>query len=290
MDQTPQVGDDVPDVLAPLALPGTADWTRLGLRMGPELSGGYQSRVFSAQADDRVVVKLTDERLVDPEQVARRLGTLVELARVNDSAVGPQRHRGKFINRLCGWLVVVYPFVDGAQPDLDRESDVARMGRTLAGLHRSMAEIPTSGLPAVAALRVTAPATTELHPDRSQLIHGDFAAANLCLAGGRLRVFDFDDCGTGPIEFDVGNALYMVLLDSTIGVAPARYHQFRSWFADAYRTEAAEPIADDVLDEMIELRRSALRHWLDNLGEAPVGIRTSSPEWRRTLRAFTDPT
>lgn len=189
MDQTPQVGDNVPDVLAPLAFPGTADWTRLGLRMGPELSGGYQSRVFSAQADDRVVVKLTDERLVDPEQVARRLGTLVELARMNDGAVGPQRHRGKFINRLCGWLVVVYPFVDGAQPDLDRESDVARMGRTLAGLHRSMAEIPTSGLPAVAALRVTAPATTELHPDRSQLIHGDFAAANLCLAGGRLGAF-----------------------------------------------------------------------------------------------------
>lgn len=258
--------------------------------MGPELSGGYQSRVISAQADDRVVVKLTDERLVEPEQFRRRLGALIELARTNDDAVGPQRHRGKFINRLCGWLVVVYPFVDGAQPDLDRESDVARMGRTLAGLHRSMAEIPTWGLPAVAALQVSAAAAPVLPSDRTQLIHGDFAAANLCLDAGRLRVFDFDDCGSGPVEFDVGNALYMVLFDATIDEAPARYHRFRPWFVDAYRAEAEEPIDDDVLDTVIELRRSALRHWVDHLSEAPIGIRTSSPQWRRTLRSFTDPT
>jgi Ser/Thr protein kinase RdoA (MazF antagonist) len=246
--------------------------------------------VISAQADDRVVVKLTDERLVEPEQFERRLDALVELAQANGDAVGPQRHRGAFMNRLCGWLVVVYPFIDGTQPDLDRERDVARMGRTLAGLHRSMAALPTPGLRVVAALRVASPATTELHSDRSQLIHGDFAPANLCIAAGRLRVFDFDDCGSGPVEFDVGNALYMVLFDATIDEAPARYHRFRPWFVDAYRAEAEEPIDDDVLDTVIELRRSALRHWLDNLGEAPIGIRTSSPQWRRTLRSFTDPT
>jgi len=258
--------------------------------VGPELSGGHQSRVLSAQADGvAVVAKLTDERLVEPELCAARLDTLVELAKENEDAVGPQLHNGAFINRLCGWLVVVYPFVDGSPPDLDRQSDVAQMGRTLARLHDSMAQLPTDGLPLVAALQATTTGTSDLPLDRTQLLHGDFAASNMRLHLGRLRVFDFDDCGSGPVEFDVGNSLYMVLFDATLDDDLDRYDRFRTWFVDAYRTAAVGPFADGLLDSVIELRRSALRHWLDHLSEAPIGIRTSTPEWRHKLRSFTDP-
>ncbi|CAN5733566.1 hypothetical protein BH24ACT3_BH24ACT3_03740 [soil metagenome] len=290
MEQTHEVGDDLPDALVPLALPGPADWARLGMRVRHELSGGYQSRVFSAEADRSVIAKLTDERLVDPVQFERRLDALVGLARQNDEAVGPQRREGAFVNRLRGWLVVVYPLVGGRPPDLDRQSDVVQMGRSLAGLHRSMAQLPTTGLPAAAALQVTAAWAPDLPSDRTQLIHGDFGAANLLLHAGGLRVFDFDDCGSGPVEFDVGNALYMVLFDTTVNRNPGRYERFRDWFVDSYRTTAEETVDDGVLDTVIDLRRSALRHWLDNLSEAPIGIRTSSGEWRRTLRSFAGPT
>jgi hypothetical protein len=37
---------------------------------------------------------------------------------------------------------------------------------------------------------------------------------------------------------------------------------------------------------MIEVRVDALRSWLDDPSTAPIGIRTSSPEWRDVLRSF----
>ena len=37
---------------------------------------------------------------------------------------------------------------------------------------------------------------------------------------------------------------------------------------------------------MIALRIDALGRWLDDLSTAPIGIRTSSPEWLETLTTF----
>jgi hypothetical protein len=40
------------------------------------------------------------------------------------------------------------------------------------------------------------------------------------------------------------------------------------------------------IDEMIEIRIEALGRWLDDPSSAPIGIRTSSPEWLETLTSF----
>jgi Ser/Thr protein kinase RdoA (MazF antagonist) len=144
------------------------------------------------------------------------------------------------------------------------------------------------GLRGVAALELAKLEPPDSLAGRGQLIHRDFAAANLRRQAGRLRVLDFDDSGLGPIEYDLGNSLFMVLFDTTINGNPAGYDQFRRLFVDSYRAECGEPVDDGILEGIIDHRRLALRHWLDNFDEAPIGIKTSSREWRTRLRLFVD--
>jgi len=156
-------------------------------------------------------------------------------------------------------------------------------------LHRSLRRLTTRPLPLVAALRASEPAPEAL-TGPIQLLHGDYSLANVFLDGDRTRVIDFDDCGYGPVEFELGNTLYMVLFDATMNNDPRSYERFRRWFCDSYTAEAATVLSDADLDRSIELRRSALRHWLEYPANAPIGIRSASPEWRRQLQTFADST
>ncbi len=159
------------------------------------------------------------------------------------------------------------------------------MGRTLARLHRSLALMPPIDVGHVAALEVGTPLVAGSAP---QLLHGDFSSSNLRHHDGKLSVFDFDDCGYGPIEFDVANTLYMELFDAVMTNRIDRYRTFRTWFVDAYVSESGIDIHDDTLDAMIAVRRDALGYWIEHLDQAPIGIRTSSPEWLEQLRGFVD--
>jgi Ser/Thr protein kinase RdoA (MazF antagonist) len=120
------------------------------------------------------------------------------------------------------------------------------------------------------------------------LLHGDYLPVNVLLDGDRTRVIDFDDCGYGPVEFELGNTLSMVLFDATLNNDPRSYERFRQWFCDSYAAEAGPALSEVDVNRSIELRRSALRYWLDHPAEAPIGIRSASPEWRRQLRVFAD--
>jgi hypothetical protein len=99
-------------------------------------------------------------------------------------------------------------------------------------------------------------------------------------------VFDFDDCGYGPIEFEVGNTLYMVLFDAAMSSEIERYERFRAWFVDEYRSASNQSVPDELLDTSIGLRVQALSRWLDRPETAPIGIRTATLAWRNSLRAF----
>ena len=119
-----------------------------------------------------------------------------------------------------------------------------------------------------------------------QLLHGDFNALNVIVTPAGPRLIDFDDCGYGPVAFDVANALYMVLFDASVGDRPKLYATFRPGFLAGYRQAAGRPLDDGEVDGFIDARVAALGRWLDDLPNAPIGIRTSSPEWLQTLRAF----
>lgn len=276
----------LPDAVKPLPLPDGAMWASLGVVGCRELHGGHQSRVFAAERNgDRVVVKLTDGRLVD-HAYRRRVDVTALLAEIDDSVVGPIRTNRGHVAELGGWLAVVSPFVVGRTPDVGDEVDVRLMASTLADLHRSIDRLGAADLPAVAAL-----AGADLPADddgfgRRQLLHGDFSDANLLFSDGQVRVFDFDDCGYGPIEFEVGNTLYMVLFDAAMSSDMERYDRFRGWFVDEYRSASGSDVPDVVVERAIGLRVQALGRWLDHPESAPIGIRSATPAWRDSLRAF----
>ena len=136
---------------------------------------------------------------------------------------------------------------------------------------------------------------TQITPENVTLLreawtyrHGDFSDANTLLADGAVGIFDFDDCGYGPIEFEVGNSLYMVLFDAAMTGDHPRYERFRDWFVTSYEATLGTSITDATLDAAIRLRIDALGRWLDDLRLAPIGIRTASPEWHGTLRTFVE--
>ena len=203
----------------------------------------------------------------------------VEVAEV----VSPQRLDGELMQEVGGWLITATPLVTGEQLDPSRPETGVLMGRALARLHLAMACAEWQGIAPVAAL-----STARADADRSawQLLHGDFSAQNMFLTPLGVRIFDFDDCGYGPTEFDVANSLYMVLFDAEIHDDAPRYTTFRSSFLSGYANGFGKHLDIEAVEELIAVRISALGRWLEDLSSAPIGIRTSSPEWQDTLRSF----
>ena len=78
----------------------------------------------------------------------------------------------------------------------------------------------------------------------------------------------------------------MVLFDSEVAPRPELYETFRPAFLDGYAAETDHRVGDDDIDALIAHRIDALDWWLNNLSEAPIGIRTSSDDWLETLAAF----
>ncbi|MCL1593605.1 MAG: phosphotransferase, partial [Actinomycetia bacterium] len=183
-------------------------------------------------------------------------------------------------------LGTLFEFVDGEYVDHSRASDAHLMGVELATLHDTLDRLPRCDIPLVPALSVM---NFGRPTDELQLLHGDFSDQNLRNQGGRLRIFDFDDCGYGPRAFDVANSLYMVLFDEMVDGSDGldSYGQFEVAFLAGYRSGAGSDSVDsDDLLRFVDLRVSALQAWLDDLASAPPGIRTSTPQWHATLRRF----
>ena len=276
--------EPAPDQTGPPPPPTESEWARQGWTVVGELHGGHQSRVYTARAaSGELVVKLTDRRSVDDAYVAR-LELASELASADTRIVGPLRHHGSLASELGEWFAVTYPIVEGRHPVHSDRADVTDMGVALASVHRSMRALVIADVPRVAALRGS---VGELHgagPD--QLLHGDYSSANVVMTDQGMRIIDLDDAGWGPVEFEIGNTLYMALFDATLRDEVDGYRQFRAWFVDSYVEAAAGPLQLEVVEAAIRLRKRALAGWLDDLRNAPPGIRSASPEWRRVLRRF----
>ena len=263
------------------------------------IAGGWQSvAVYGGTVDDqRVGVKVLDGRLADRDALDVRLDVLLRLRTVTDTVCAPVPVGGRLVNEVepangiePAYLVVAYEFAEGAAPDIGQPGDAAQMGRVLAELHVSMAALPPYPLPDLAAFPPLADLGTVAespHQGRPrQLLHGDFSSKNVRDAGARWRIFDFDDCGYGPVELDVANSLYFVLFDAMTGGDRDGYRRFREAFLRGYRDRSGSAATDPVLDRLITRRVLALASWLADPDTAPAGIRTASPAWRTTLDGF----
>ncbi len=254
------------------------------------LAGGHQSRVFRGVGPHgRVVVKVQDASLTNRVDLDTRLDVVAALADLDPRVCRPLSFgETRVIELRSGGVVDHYvtgfEFAVGRTPDPGRGPDAEAMGTALARLHEAMRRLPPTPLPPVAALdTISEEHLTALGP--IQLLHGDFNADNLRVAEGTLRIFDFDDCGYGPAVFDVANALYMVLFDARTSARPG-IDLFRRRFVSGYEAESRATFSADDLDQLIDLRVDALARWLADPSRAPAGIRTASPGWLATLRAF----
>lgn len=183
------------------------------------------------------------------------------------------------------WCAVEYPLVRGRRPDHTDRDDVTALAATLVSLHRSMRNLArTTSVPVVAALRSVTTATNGFGPDH--LLHGDYSSSNLMQTEHGARVLDFDDAGYGPVEFEIGNTLYMALFDATLHRRLDEYRRFRHWFVEAYDNAADARVRLDIVDAAVTLRKTTLSNWTEDLPNAPIGIRSASPEWLRELRWF----
>jgi Ser/Thr protein kinase RdoA (MazF antagonist) len=271
----------------PLASPTPQEWTQLGFADVVELAGGRQSRVFSARCEHGLVaVKLTDASLVGFDLLEKRRAFVTELALVNESVISPVVIRDQLVCPFGDWFATATRLIEGKRLDTTDATDGELMGATLAELHSSMRRVCGVSLPDVDAMQVIErDPSLGLGPD--QPLHGDFNSSNLRRTPAGLRIFDFDDCGNGPAEFDVANALYMVLFDALVnGGSMQKYGEFRTPFVTGYSVQAHQEVADTTLDSLIDLRIRALDYWITNLADAPIGIRTSSPAWKDVLRHF----
>jgi Ser/Thr protein kinase RdoA (MazF antagonist) len=265
-------------------LPGPDDWRRWRIDVVRELHEGHQSRVFEARRDDsKLAVKLADARMADLPVLEMRSEAVALLGGRHGDVVAPLRIDGSLVQPVGDWLMTATEFVEGHRVSAADPADAELLGAALARLHGALAGLPPFDLPPIAALD---------RPGRSsdradwQLLHGDFSTKNVIATSDGLRIFDFDDCGYGPTEYDVANSLYMELFDSTVTDRPERYAAFRPAFVAGYNGTSARAVADGDLDDMIDIRIDALGRWLDDLSSAPIGVRTASPAWHRTLADF----
>ncbi len=272
-------------------MPRHSEFVRLGVTLDREMKGGYQSRVWLATRHDGtksndLVVKVIDASVANRNEILVRLQVRHSVSRYDDRVVPIVPLAGAVVNRVQNCFVVASPLIDGRFLDVTNRPDAERMGRALARLHQSLRLVHIE-LPPVQAL-TTGPLVEGLQ-NNHQLLHGDFAPSNLLLdAEGRLWIYDFDDCGYGPIEFELGNTLFTALFDTSPSVnQPSdEYGQFRHWFLGAYKASADHPVSELLVDIALQARSDALRYWLNHLDQAPAGIKNASESWHRHLRAF----
>ncbi len=84
------------------------------------------------------------------------------------------------------------------------------------------------------------------------LIHADLHLGNALFSGGDVKLIDFDDCGTGPREYELAVALWE-LRDRP------DYPMFRDAALDGYRTRRDTEFKH--LDDFIALRQVAFALW-----------------------------
>ncbi len=101
-------------------------------------------------------------------------------------------------------------------------------------------------------------------PDRFGLVHCDMRAANLLIAGDRLFVIDFDDCGFSWFGYDFAAST------SFIEDSPEFPELMRAWIAGYHSVAPLPPETEAMLPVFVMLRRLQLTAWLASHAETPT--------------------
>jgi Ser/Thr protein kinase RdoA (MazF antagonist) len=103
--------------------------------------------------------------------------------------------------------------------------------------------------------------------DRFGLIHADMRLGNLLVAGERVALIDFDDCGFGFLLYDLAAALSFYEID------PLVPQLVEAWCAGYAARRALPPGTASILPAMILLRRFALTAWIGSHADTALARR-----------------
>lgn len=100
--------------------------------------------------------------------------------------------------------------------------------------------------------------------ERFGLIHADMRLANLLVAGPKVTLIDFDDCGFGWFMYDFAASLSFI--ETTPQAAALR----QSWIEGYTSVRALSSEDLRIIDAMILLRRMALLAWIGSHSETEL--------------------
>ena len=153
--------------------------------------------------------------------------------------------------------IVVQGWIAGtaADPHHAGPEDFARIGATLADLHRETAAGQAPRHPCFEALDALAWLLPDLAPEAralsdglargldqsgNTLCHGDFSADQVILGGGEVRVIDWDRAGPGPAQLDLGSCLARLDAGTVLdGLPPIRARSLGAAFLRGYGAKDA---------------------------------------------------
>ena len=255
------------------------------------------------------MIKVVSADAVDAAALRGRLAAVRRLAGIAPAVCAPLDLDGAIISSLPGVdghldHVMLFAFADGRAPSPLLPADTEAIGATLALIHdagRSIAhdDVPRFAVIDVEAAALAPPSATDallrvLERVRrfdgsapATLLHGDYGSHNLRMSAGEVRVFDFDECGVGPAEYDVANSLYLALFDLTVERGAGElFSAFRRDFLSSYDTVAATPLDRSAVDDLVILRAMMLSRWLAEPSIAPRGVAAADAAWKTRLAEF----
>ncbi|HHY50325.1 MAG TPA: phosphotransferase, partial [Alphaproteobacteria bacterium] len=118
-------------------------------------------------------------------------------------------------------------------------------------------------------------------PDRFGLVHADMRLANLLVAGRRVMLLDFDDCGFCWFLYDLAASLSFIEMRADLMDLVA------AWTAGYAGVRPLSPEDRAMIVPMILLRRMVLLAWIGSHGETDLA-RRHAPVFARDTADLAD--
>lgn len=205
-----------------------------------------------------------------------RVGEL--MARLQNHAAQWERPPG-FVRSRVDWPI------EGARwlPDPFAPEVISYIDALVAGtLSAAEAAQVTAILERVRAAEQALGMSDGQQPTTFGLIHGDLHYGNLLFGRGTVRAIDFDDCGFGPLLFDLA-----VMLSAILGWA--EYSALRAGLLSGYRRVHPLPAEHEgLLDTFIALRQVQDALWILEWRKHPAIGADWATEARRSLAPLGD--
>ncbi len=235
------------------------------------LTGGRNAKTWRVTGPaGAAVAKLVEPGDANLDHFEASLQTAALLDRPDLPTAAPLSSRdGRPVVALGDGRLALLPWIGGAALDGTVESDLDRIGRVLANLHRRAAELPTPRVPmwpwewldlAALDLRPLDPddaglveraARVPKDPRPLGLLHGDPTPDSFLADGPVVAVIDWASVMQGPLRYDLA---VLVLAVERAGARPDQVDRLISGYEAALAAGTGDPISAKPTADLAQMR------------------------------------